>query len=395
MYNTIYLEKLLNLKKNLSVKLITGCRGVGKTTLLKMFANYLKNNGVSDKEIIFIDFERETILDFNTLYEYISKKVAGLENAYILLDEIDSVENWEKAVIALFTGLPVEIYATGADERVLTQKMKKLLTDNCDVLEMYPLSFAEFLKVQDNEKPSEESFEKFTNFGSMSFIVEENTSEETKKRLLNGICYETFFRDAVIKHSLRDADLFRGIVYFLAKHIGQPIRTKNIVEYFKSINKKVTIFTVDNYLNIIDKIGILRKIHRYDVNEEKILNGGENFYCVDTGILNALSNFEGVEKIGLIKNLVVSELLRNGYEVRVAKLGAMNIDFMAVSKGKKIYIQVLPDDNSKTITELLRPLHKLSAETEKILISSEPLKIKGNVKNITITDFLLNYFVKK
>ena len=178
--------------------------------------------------------------------------------------------------------------------------------------------------------------------------------------------------------------MFRGILYFLAKHIGQPIRTKNIVEYFKSINKKVTVFTVDNYLNIIDKIGILRKILRYDVNEEKNLNGGENFYCVDTGILNALSNFEGVEKIGLIKNLVVSELLRNGYEVRVAKLGAMNIDFMAVSQGKKIYIQVLPDDNSKTITELLRPLHKLSAETEKCIIYYLPNRRDCLWLNVTL-----------
>ena len=393
MSSNVYFEKLLNLKDKFSVKLIVGFRGAGKTALLKKFANHLKSEGIAEEGIIFVDFEKNSITDFRTLYDYVIQKTEGVEKAYILLDEVEKVEGWENAVNAFFMGLPADIYVTGTNEYTLTNEILKLLPDNCDVLKMYPLSFSEFANLK-YEMSDEDLLEDILKFGSLPVMAENFPNDNLKKFLLNGIYFETLFKDAIVKYSLRDTDIFHEMMKFLASNLGQPVKAKTVTEHFKTVNKKITSFTMENYLNIADQVGIFKRIRRYDVNKKNFLNGSECFYCIDTGICNSLSNFSRTKKDALIKNLIVLELMRRGYEVRIARVGVAEIDFMAVSGERNIFIQVLPEGNLSAVSKLLRPLNKLSDETEKLLISVEPVKIKGNIKNVTIIDFLSNYFVE-
>ncbi len=399
MNRAVYLEKMLELQKNFSIKLITGFRGTGKTTLLKIFMDHLKFSGVSEEEIVFINFEEtESLSNFQQLYMYVNEKIENLDHAYLLFDEIQLVAGWEKAVNAFFLGAPVEIYLTGSNENVLVNKIAPLLPDNFDIIRVSPLSFSEYAEISSkNVQVYENSdvanlaiFRDYLNFGGMPIVAEGTETKKIKERLVAGLYYEAIFKDIIRVYSLRDSDVFNAIMQFLALNIGQPIRPNAINDYLLESNRKTTSFTLENYLKLTDEIGLFKKIRRYDIKKDAFLNGAESFYCVDTGICNALLNFSRFDEMALMKNVIFTELWSRGYEIYCARLGKMTIDFLAVSANEEIYIQVLATDKKSSLGKLLRPLHKLPESANKLLISLKPVKLKGSVKNITITDFLLS-----
>lgn len=397
MKNTVYLKKLLDLRDNFTIKLITGFRGTGKTTLLNMFADYLRNNDVDADEIIYLNFEElDYIPNFQQLYEVVAERIANLDRAYLLFDEIQLVSEWEKAVNALFLSSSVEIYVTGANETALIADIAKLLPDNFDVLRLYPFSFTEYAEFASGNMKNiniltfseQEILRDYLNFGGLPIISNTPANEEILKQILIGAYYEALFKDILAKNSVRDANLFNAITNFLALNIGTPVRPNTIDAYLAEMNLKTTTFTLDNYLNLLDEAGILRKVRRYDLRKDSVLNGADHFYCVDTGICNAIVNFKKLDATAVIKNAVCIELWRKGYEVYCARLGAMMIDFFAVSGKNKLYIQVLPVDGKTSVGRTLRPLNKLDDSSDRILISLEPIKVRNNIKNFTAAKFL-------
>lgn len=388
----MYLNTLLNLRENLSVKLITGFRGTGKLELLKDFVEYLKVSGVSDNQIIFINFEETNIfMDFQQLYLHINKKIADLDYAYLIFYEIQQIDGWEKAINAFFLGASVEIYIADSNEKILIEKMIPLLPNNFDIIRIYPRSFSEFIS---SSEVSNENivplFEKYLNFGSLPCILQNFVNDKIYQSLLNGLLYETLLKDVTIKYSVRNSRLFQTMLRFLAVNMGTPIKRNEIKKYFDDINLAVTPFTIENYLNIVNESGFFKKISRYDVKNNTTINGGEYFYCADTGICNALLGFKAFNETALMKNVIYLELLRRGYEVYCARIGTMTADFFAISDENRICIQILPTEKPFLAGKLIRALHKLPNVVNKLLISKNPMKVKGNVKNITITDFLLN-----
>lgn len=400
MNRKVYFEKLLKLKENFSVKLITGFRGTGKIELIKMFIEHLKSEGVTDEQIIFINFEEnEPFTDFRQLYSYVSEKISNVEYAYLFFYGILQVEGWEKAVNAFFLGAPVEVYIADTNEKILLEKLSPLLPDNFDVLRVYPLSFSEFVQsisvdaqtINLAETEIENILSRYLKFGGLSFVSDCSVNEKISERLLTGFLYETLLKDVTVRYSVRNSAVFLTVLKFLAMNIGNPIKLKSLEEYFENnTNLPITAFTVDNYLNIVNESGFFRKVERYDLKNQTSLNGGDCFYCADSGLCNALLKFKFFDETALIKNLVYLELLRRGYEIFCARMGSMTADFFAVFEKNKICIQVLPAEEKITVGKLLRPLHKLPDSIEKILISKTPVKIKGSVKNITVTDFLLH-----
>lgn len=366
MERSFYSDKLLKLKENFSVKVISGVRGVGKSTLLKNFAETLRAQG---EEIIFIDCEENPRLkNFQRLYEFVDGKTQGLEKFFLLIDETDRVDEWEKAINALFAGTPAEIYVTGSSE-TLAENISVLLPKNCDVLKMYPLSFAEFEKVS----PSE-ALERYLQFGGMPAALDGVN--------LRGLAYEILF-DLVEKNYLSDASLLRVLTKFLARNVGGSL---NVSEYLRSIDEN-NLRKVRNYLGVVFELGLFKKIPRFDIKANNFLTGNEKIYCLDNGILNALAQ---VTDAILMENVVCIELLRRGFSVSVGKFGAMTINFVAERGGEKIFIQVLPPDGSITARRITRPLRALPDDAEKLLISMKPVKTFGGVKNLTLRDFLLN-----
>ena len=395
MSDEIYLSKLLELRSNFSIKLITGFRGTGKLELLRAFIERLKSEGIADEQIVFINFEIvDDLTDFQKLYNYVNDKIENQSYAYLLFYGIQRVKDWEKAVNAFFLGAPVEIYIADSNEKLLTEKIFQLLPNNCDVLKMYPLSFSQYLKslsVDINELDNLDNFfNKYLHFGGMPVISEYPVAENILRRLLTGLLNESMLKDVVIRYSLRNSYLFQRIMKFLALNLSYPIRLKNLEKYFTEMNSNITLFTLDNYLNLMDESGFFTKIPRYDLKKNIFVNGNECFYCADNGLCNALLDFDSYSEAALIKNSVCLELLRRGYKVYSPIIGTMTADFFAVSDDKKLCIQVMPTDDRTLQGKLLRPLHKLSEDIERILISKTPKKLKGNVRNILITDFLLH-----
>ena len=367
-----YSDKLLELKENFSVKVISGVRGVGKSTLLKNFAETLRAQG---EEIIFIDCEENPQLkNFQRLYEFVDGKTQELEKFFLIIDEIDRVDEWEKAINALFVGAPAEIYVTGSSES-LAENISVLLPENCDVLKMYPLPFAEVEKIY-----SSAALERYLHFGGMPAALD--ADKIICPKLLRGLTCEILF-DLVEKNFLSDASLLRMLIKFLARNVGGAT---NVSEYLKSIDEN-NLRKVRNYFGVIFDSGLFKKIPRFDIKANNFLTSNEKIYCLDNGILNALAQ---VSDAILMENAVCMELLRRGFEVSVGKFGAMTINFVAERGGEKIFIQVLPPDGSITVRRITRPLRALSEDAEKLLISLKPVKTFGGVKNITLRDFLLN-----
>ena len=363
MEQNFYLSKLLELKDNFSVKIISGVRGVGKTTLLKAFAEELRAEGVVEEEIIFVDCASdERLKNFQTLYEFVEAKTAELEKFFLLADEIDCVAESEKAINALFVGTPAEIYVTASSE-AFVEKISALLPDNCDVLKIYPLSFAEYEKIF----PSEDALKNYLFFGGLPEVL--GADEKFLPRLVRGLTYEIIF-DLVEKNSPACAELFRKMLETLAQNVGKPFPLRQLPnkKYFKHC------------------AALFRKIPRFDLKAEKFLAGGEKFYCVDNGILHALGQTD--ENI-LIENAVCIELLRRGYSVSNGKFGKMNVTFVAERGAEKILVQV-PAASGISLRRNVRPLRELNSDAKKFLITSKREKNFDGVTNIILRDFLTN-----
>ena len=211
MVTTNYLEKLLKLRDNFSIKVITGFRGTGKSFLLKRLAEKLISDGVAEEAVIFVDFEKtDNFADYRQLYEHINDRIAGLETAYLLFDEIENVDGWEKAVNAFFLGASVEIYITGANERSLVDKLAPLLPDNYDVLRLYTMSFADYLEVRPANRSSNVSnhFNDYLELGGLPLVSVSMKNFRVFRQLLSGMFYETIFKDVVVKYSVRSPEVF-------------------------------------------------------------------------------------------------------------------------------------------------------------------------------------------
>lgn len=370
------MEKLLKLKNNFSVKIISGVRGVGKTSLLKNFAEHLRAESVAEDEIIFVDCSAEDRpKDFQAFYEFVEAQTFEREKFFLLVDDFDRVAEGEKAINALFVSSPAEIYLTVSSE-AFAEKISALLPENCDALKIYPLSFVEYVKFSS----AEDALKIYLHFGGLPAAL--GADEKFLPKLLRGLTYEIMF-DLLEKNSLQRAELFRLLMETLAQNAGKPTTMTSMAN--RLIKFSTALSTFKNYFAC--GASLFRKIPRFDIKTEKFLPGAEKFYCVDNGILFAL-NPKADENI-LIDNAVCVELWRRGCSVSSGKFGAMNITFVAERDGEKFFVQVLPT-SGLSAQRATRPLRALPADAKKVLITLKREKKFDGVTNITLRDFLLD-----
>ena len=371
MNQNFYLEKLHELKSNFSVKVIVGIYGAGKSTLLKTFAERLKSEGVAAEEIIFIDCEEDPQLkNFHQLYELIAERTAELEKFFLLIDDLDRVDECEKTINALFVSAPAEIYVTASSE-TLAEKIAALLPRNCDVLKIYLPSFAE---CAENFPTEADALQRYLKFGGLPATF--GADENILPKLLRGVAYEMLY-DIAEKNSLSDLGYLRRLTKFLAGNVGKTFMIKDIAENNPMKTR--------NFLNVLISSGLFKKIPRFDIKANEFIRGGEKLYCADNGLLSALAE---VDETILTENAVCNELLRRGFTISSGKFGVMNINFVATRGSEKIFIQVLPPNVS--VRRCTRPLRTLPDDAEKFLIALTPVKSFGGIKTITLRDFLLN-----
>lgn len=365
-----YLEKLSELEENFSVKIISGVRSSGKTTLLKNFAKKLLAQGVARDEIIFVECaDNPRLKNFQHLYEFVSDMIAHLDRFFLLADDIDRVADWEKAVNALFVGAPAEIYVTGSTD-TLAEKISALLPENCDVLKLEPISFAEYGKIFPHKKTST-VLKEFLNAGSLPLTADVN--KNILPQLLRGLGYEIVF-DLVERNSLTNAKSFREVVKRLTQNVGFATNATRICKQIKTLDY----VSVKKYLDIIFDAGLFKRIPSFNSRTEK-------FYCVDNGLLRALSFGDVPERI-LVENAVCIELLRRGADVRFVTFGEFSVNFVLNEGGEKIFFCVVT--SSGDVKEFGDVLPALPTDAKKVLISPSRVKKFREVHNVILQDFL-------
>lgn len=394
----LYLKQLIKFKDKPLIKVITGIRRCGKSTLLSLFENHLKKSGVEEDQIIRMNFESfrfDELTNYKELHKYIDEQLMDLEKKYyILLDEVQQVNSWEKAINAFLVDANVDIYITGSNAYLLSSELSTLLSGRYVEIKMLPLSFKEYLDFVDGDQKRnlEALFNQYLEFGGLPTIAQLLNTPETIGPFLEGIYTSVLIKDVIERNNIRDAALFETILKFIAANIGNIVSTKKISDYLTSSGRKTTSDTIDNYLRMLEKAFIIYKANRYDLKGKKFLKTLEKYYIVDIGIRNKLTGLRDTDYGHVLENIIYLELLKRGYEVTIGKIGPLEVDFVATKTKEKIYYQVSATImNEDTRKRELKPLKKIDDNYPKYVLTMDNniYTDYSGIKVKNIIDFLL------
>ncbi|MBS7528091.1 ATP-binding protein [Fusibacter paucivorans] len=397
----LYLNQLIQFRDKELIKVITGLRRSGKSTLLSLFENYLVASGVDRKHIIrmnFESFEFDEITSYKELHAYIKKHINDTNKKhYILLDEVQQVSSWEKVINSFLVDANVDIYITGSNAYLLSSELSTLLSGRYVEIKMQPLSFKEYLDFleSDKEMSLQEKFNQYLTYGGLPTVVQLLDSPDTIGPFLEGIYNTVLMKDVIERNGVRDAALLESILKFIAANIGSIVSTKKISDYLTSSGRKTTSDTIDNYLKMLENAFIIYKANRYDLKGKMFLKTLEKYYIVDMGIRNRLTGLRNTDYGHVLENIVYLELLRRGYEVTIGKIASLEVDFVASKTNEKIYYQVSATImDEKTRVRELRPLESISDNYPKFILTMDqtPFNDFAGIKVINIIDFLLESF---
>ena len=393
----LYLKKLLSLKDQPIIKVLTGMRRAGKSTLLDLLEEAFMAAGVPKAQIIHLNFEwmaLDEIRDYHQLYALLQERMRGQQTVYLLLDEIQLVEHWERAVNSLFAERRADIYLTGSNAKLLSSEIATLLAGRYALIEVYPLSFREYLTfLPEAEREADAAFQRYLQYGGLPIVPGMPQDEDLIQTVLSGIYNTVLMKDIVQRNAVRDPDLLERIVRFLAAHVGSAVSTSKISGYLTSQGRKTSPTTIDNYLKMLSDAFIFYRAERYDIKGKQYLKTQEKYYIVDIGLRNALLGFHGGDYGHILENIVYLELRRRGYEVGVGKLGTLEVDFVATKPGRKVYYQVSASILDETTrARELAPLRKIPDQYEKVILTMDRTFVKDfdGIRNVNIIDFLLS-----
>ena len=372
-----YLKKIIDAKDTDFIKVITGMKRTGKSTLLLMFRDYLLANGVKEENIVHINFESakyDDIKDYKDLYKYIEDKVKD-EKIYLLLDEIQSVSSWEKAINSFKVDFNMDIYITGSNAYLLSSELSTLLSGRYIEIKMYPLSFKEFLVFNNyDENNLEEKFNEYLKYGGLPAITLIKGNDELILSYLNDIYNTIVKKDIIDRNNIKDVALLENIIKYLFNNVGSPISTKKISDYLNSnkVVQKSNHQTIDNYLNMLEKSYIIYKADRTDVKSKSLLKTLGKYYVSDSGIRNIILGFRNINEGHLLENIVYLELLRRGYRVNIGKIGDYEAHFVAENPHTIRYYQVAQSISDEDVrAREIRSLENIPDNYEKIILSMD------------------------
>lgn len=400
-----YLNQLKKWKDEQVIKVITGIRRCGKSTLLEMYRDYLKSEGVSDDRIISINFEEleyEELSDYKALYSYIKERLHKTETTYIFLDEIQQVENFQKAVDSLYVKKNTDIYITGSNAYLLSGELATLLSGRYVEINMLPLSFAEFCQIK-NGGDKNELFAEYMKNGGLPYITNLADDSEKIDTYLEGIYNTIIVKDIEERQKRRESDsdkrkvtdiaLLKNISRFLAGSIGSPISVKSIADYVTSSGRKVSQNTVDDYVEALIEPYIFYPVERYDVLGKQLLKKNRKMYIVDLGLRRHLLARQRYDLGFSLENIIYFELLRRGYSVNIGKVGVAEIDFVARKNDNVSYYQVTASmTEESTFEREMSPLKSITDNYPKTVITLDRFTL-GNYEGIAVinaVDWLLD-----
>jgi len=392
-----YLNQLKNYRDKPFIKVITGLRRCGKSTLLSLFEKHLKEDQVHADRIIRINFESmkfDEIHDYKDLYKYVRTNIIDNNSKnYLLLDEVQMVSSWEKAVNSFLVDFNVDIYITGSNSYLLSSELSTLLSGRYVEIKMLPLSFKEYLAfINNSDKSILNKFNDYLRYGGMPNVVDLIDTKSTIGPFLEGIYNTVLIKDVIRRNNIRDAALLENVLTFIADNVGNIISSKKISDYLTSKGRKTTHETIDNYLRMLESAFIIYKAKRYDLKGKLFLKTLEKYYLVDMGIRNQLTGFRNANYGFVLENIVYLELLRRDYDVSVGKIGDLEVDFVATKTDRKAYFQVSASiiDNSVKEREL-RSLKSIDDNYPKYILTMDEVDFGdfSGIKVKNIVDFLL------
>ena len=392
-----YLKKMIDAKDTELIKVITGVRRSGKSTLLQMFKDYLLENGIKEENIIHINFESamyDDIKDYKDLYKYIKEKIKK-EKVYLLLDEVQNVKHWEKAINSFNVDFNIDIYITGSNAYLLSSELSTLLSGRYIEIKMYPLSFKEYLLFNDYDNSNlDDKFNEYLKYGGLPAVTLIKNNNDLVLSYLNDIYNTIVKKDIIDRNKIKDSALLENIIKYLANNIGSPISSTKISDYLNSnkIVENSNHQTIDNYLNMLEKSFIMYKADRTDIKSKALLKTLGKYYISDTGIRNIILGFRNIDEGHLLENVVYLELLRRGYRVNIGKSNDYEVDFVAENPNIVKYYQVTQTLATEEIKEReLRSLESINDNYEKIILTMDKSinNDYNGIKVINIIDWLL------
>ena len=377
------------------VKILTGIRRCGKSTILEMIMNELLDKGIKKENVIYLhldSFINDDITTGKKLYEFISERIKD-EKVYIFIDEVQEATGWEKAIHSLMVDYDVDIYVTGSNSKLLSSEISTYLTGRYISIPVYTLSYEEYLSFKKETKQfiqEKDYIKEYIEYGGFPSIALQSFSRNEAYTVVKDIYNSVIFTDIVKRNSIRKVDLFERVVKFIFENIGKTFSASSITAFFKSEERMVDKETLYNYISYLEKAYIIYRANRYDIQGKEVLKTQEKYYLSDQSLKYSMLSFNSKMIASVLENIVFLELRRRHYDVYIGKFKTKEIDFVATKNSKKIYVQVcrnLPEDSDREIQNL----KEIEDNYPKYIVTLDKYD-SGNIDGIEIVyleDFLL------
>ena len=400
-----YLEHLIQWKDEQVIKVVTGIRRCGKSTLLLQYQEWLKASGVSDEQIVTINFEEleyEELQDYKKLYAYLKDRLCKGKMTYIFLDEIQKVSAFEKVVDSLYVKPQVDLYVTGSNAYMLSGDLATLLTGRYVEIKMLPLSFYEFLEITGSGQ--EQGLSEYMRDGGLPYVAVMDRTPEKVDTYLEGIYNTVIVKDIEDRQARKESDsdkrkindilLLKTIAKYLASIVGNPVSIRSITDYFISNGRKISPNTVSDYVEALTESFIFYPAERFDIVGKQLLKANRKMYIVDLGLRNHILPRRQYDLGFSLENIAYFELLRRGYRVMIGKIGSTEVDFVAEKQGTYTYFQVTADMTAQeTFEREMKPLRRIRDNYEKIVLTGDRLTL-GNYDGIQVK-YLPDWLLEK
>ena len=390
-----YLDKLIAFRDKQIIKIVTGIRRCGKSTLLRLYQDWLKAQGVSENQIISINFEDmdyEELTDYKKLYAYLKERLVRDKMTYIFLNEIQHVDNFPKVVDSLYIKEKVDIYMTGSNAYMLSSEIATLISGRYVQIEMLPLSFREYMESTGSMDDRGVKYTEYLENSSFPFTLELKGHPDEIRDYLEGLYNTIVVKDIVNRKRITDTMMLKSVLRFVFDNIGNPLSSKKIADTMTSDGRKIDVKTVEKYLEALSESYIIYQAKRYNIKGKQYLKTLEKYYVVDIGLRFMLLGSRQVDAGHILENVIYLELLRRGYDVYVGKIDTFEVDFVAQNRKGTAYFQVaLTARDEKTLERELRPLQAIRDHYPKVLLTmdEDPEAQYDGIRRLNARDWLL------
>ena len=380
------------------IKVVTGIRRCGKSSLLKMFRDKLLAEGVLKEQVLELNFEdldNEPYLDYKVLYAYVKDHLVENKMNYLFFDEIQMVDNFQKVINSLFLLDNVDIYVTGSNAYLLSGEIATLLTGRYVEIKLFPLSFKEYISAQPEDMNLDSAYRKYIEIGSFPYLLQIENNREMVREYLTGLYNTIVLKDVVSRKKITDVMMLQSVVRFISDNIGNISVIKRISDTMTSLGRKVSSHTIENYISALTDSFIFYPVAKYDAKGKQLLKTGQKLYLADVGLRNVINGTRGGDLGHILENIVFLELARRGGEIYVGKVGDAEIDFVVINGIEKAYYQVsLSVRDEATMKRELAPLQSISDNYPKYLLTldNDPVVMHNGIKQQYALDWLTDIY---